>query len=356
MNNKYISFDWWWGGWNNIRMTYELIGSISYVTGRTIILPPKGYCLFLSEHSDKESFFDVWDILDKEKYTSQYNCIEYKDSPLTKYESDTQYFDGICKDVQCILFEDLDINWGPQQFPNKGLIYQSIEDVNHFNEFNCDDRKLYNVYSEDSIIHFPRNLLGHFGYHIYPPNDIAANVMRDKVKNGVVYRKEFKTLADELILSFSDGDFDALHIRRNDFKYVHTDLVNKQYENLLEMIDGRVRKDKPLFIATDEKDLSLFNDLKKQYNVTFLNDLKETHKLDLVIDGLICSESTTFLGSRMSTFSDNINILRGYKGKKDFSREGINYKKESITYKKYPWESEPYAWHDLWGELYYGKV
>jgi hypothetical protein len=49
MKDKYVSFDWWWGGWNNIRMCYEMIGAISYISGRKIILPPKGYCSFLSE-------------------------------------------------------------------------------------------------------------------------------------------------------------------------------------------------------------------------------------------------------------------------------------------------------------------
>ena len=43
------------------------------------------------------------------------------------------------------MFNDEDINWGPQKFIGKGLIYHSIEDINHFNSFNCDQRPLYDI-------------------------------------------------------------------------------------------------------------------------------------------------------------------------------------------------------------------
>ena len=351
--NKYISFDWWWGGWNNIRMTYELAGSLSYVSGRTIILPPKGYCLFFAEHNDKSTFMDMWDVLDKEKFISQYDCIEYKDSPLAKYESKNQYFENICDDINCITFGDEPKNWGPQNFISKGLMYHSIESIEHFDKFNIDNRALYNIYSEDEVIHFPRNLFGHFGYHVYPPNDTARKILQQKVKNGIRFKQKFYDEANKLM----SGDYDAIHIRRGDFKYVHTTLVEKQYKELPSLLEGRVRKNVPLYIATDEKDLSLFDNLKSEYNIVFLSDLKENiQTIDMTLDTIIASNANIFLGSRMSTFSDYINILRGYNNKKDFSRESLNFKHNNLIYKKYPWESEPYAWHNLWGELYYREI
>ena len=65
---KYISFDTWWGGLNNIRMTYEMVAAIAVCTNRTIILPEKIYCLFLSEHQLKNSFFDFWELFDKDLF------------------------------------------------------------------------------------------------------------------------------------------------------------------------------------------------------------------------------------------------------------------------------------------------
>ena len=352
MKDKYVSFDYWFGGWNNIRMTFELAGAISYVTGRTIILPPKGYCLFLSEHYDKNTFFDAWKILDKKSYLSQFNCIEYEDSILTKYSSKQQYYDGINQDIDCIMFGDEYTNWGPQQFLNKGVIVHNIEDQEHYQEFTKDGRTKYQLPLDKEIIHFPRNLFGHFGYHVYPPNDFAAKVIQQKIRDGVKLRPEFEEQAKILM----PGDYDALHVRRNDFKYVHTKTVEDQIAELPQLIEGRVRRDKPLFIATDEKDKSLF-DCLKGYNIKFLSDITsdlENH-VSLSLDTLICSNADTFLGSRFSTFSEYIHIVRGYKDKKDLSRDGINIQRNKINYKKYPWEVEHYDWTNPWCELYYGR-
>lgn len=352
--NKYISFDWWWGGFNNIRMCYEMVGAMSYVSGRKIILPPPGYCLFLAEHHDKKTFWDIWEILDKKAFTDNFECVEYKDTELIKYSSDQQNYDGICKDIKCIMFNDEDKNWGPQNFIGRSLIYHSIENINHFNQFNCDNRDfLYNIMSDDKIIHFPRNLFGHFGYHVYPPNDIARRIIQEKVKNGVKFKQEFFLQANKLM----PGDYDAVHIRRGDFKFTQTKWTEDLYSNLEQLLDGKVRNFVPLYIATDEQDLSLFNFLKKKYNIIFLKDLiQESKSKELVLDTIICANAYNFFGSRMSTYSDYINIIRGYNNKIDNHRESLNFNRNKIQYNKYPWEVEAYSWHDLWGELYYGKI
>jgi len=352
MKHKYVSFDYWFGGWNNIRMTFELVGAISYVTGRTIILPPKGYCLFLSEHHDKSTFFDAWNILDKKAYLSQFNCIEYEDSVLTKYSSEQQYYDGIHEDIHCVMFGDEPNNWGPQQFPGTSVIVHNIEDQNHYKEFTRDRSKEYKLPIEEEIIHFPRNLFGHAMYHVYPPNDTARRVIQQKIRDGVKLRSEFFDTSSRIM----PGDYDAIHVRRNDFKYVHTDTVEKQLNELPDLLEGRVRKNKPLYIATDEKDRSLFESLRN-YDLKFLSDLISTDDhTALCLDMIICSNAGTFLGSKYSTYSEYIHILRGYQNKKDFSRDGLNYKRNQIKYKKYPWEVEPYDWANPWNELYYGKI
>lgn len=352
--DRYISFSWWWGGFNNIRMCYEMVGAMSYVSGRKIILPPAGYCLFLSEHHDKKTFWDIWEVLDKDAFTSQFDCIEYADTLLTKYSTNQQNYDGICKDIKCVLFNDKDINWGPQKFIGKGLIYHGIEDINHFNEFNCDNRQfLYDIMCDDEIIHFPRNLLGHFGYHVYPPNDEARKIIQQKVKDGIKFRQKFFTQANSLM----PGDYDAVHIRRGDFKFTQTQWTEELYNNLKQLLDGSVRKSVPLYIATDEPDLSMFNFLKEKYNTVFLKDLTQSSKShELVLDTILCANAKNFYGSRMSTYSDYINIVRGYNNKIDNHRKSLNFDRKKIKYNKYPWEVEHYNWQDLWGELYYGKI
>ena len=78
MPDKYLSFDAWWGGLNNIRMTYEMAAALSVLTNRTLIIPPKIYCLFLSEHDQKDSFFDFWNLFDKELFYKYFDCIDYE--------------------------------------------------------------------------------------------------------------------------------------------------------------------------------------------------------------------------------------------------------------------------------------
>ena len=331
-----------------------MVGAMSYVSGRKIILPPSGYCLFLSEHHDKKTFWDIWEILDKKAFTDNFDCVDYQDTELIKYSSDKQNYEGICNDIKCILFNDEDINWGPQKFIGKGLIYHSIEDINHFNNFNCDNREfLYDIMCDDEIIHFPRNLLGHFGYHVYPPNDMARRVIQKKIKRGVKFQDKYIQKAREIM----QGDYDAVHIRRGDFKYTQTQWTEEMYDNLESLLDVNVRKSVPLYIATDEPDLSMFDFLKTKYNTIFLKNITQVEMAEgLVLDTLICANAYKFFGSRMSTFSDYINIIRGYNNKIDNHRKSLNFERPQIKYNKYPWEVEPYNWQDLWGELYYGKI
>ena len=205
----------------------------------------------------------------------------------------------------------------------------------------------------DEIIHFPRNLLGHFGYHVYPPNDMARRVIQKKIKRGVKFQDKYIQKAREIM----QGDYDAVHIRRGDFKYTQTQWTEEMYDNLESLLDVNVRKSVPLYIATDEPDLSMFDFLKTKYNTIFLKNITQVEMAEeLVLDTLICANAYKFFGSRMSTFSDYINIIRGYNNKIDNHRKSLNFERPQIKYNKYPWEVEPYNWQDLWGELYYGKI
>ena len=153
------------------------------------------------------------------------------------------------------------------------------------------------------------------------------------------------------------GDYDAVHIRRGDFKYTQTQWTEEMYDNLESLLDVNVRKSVPLYIATDEPDLSMFDFLKTKYNTIFLKNITQVEMAEeLVLDTLICANAYKFFGSRMATFSDYINIIRGYNNKIDNHRKSLNFERPQIKYNKYPWEVEPYNWQDLWGELYYGKI
>jgi hypothetical protein len=59
MGEKYISFEPWWGGFSNVKISYELIGAISIITDRIIILPPAVHCHFLNSAWNKKSYLNI---------------------------------------------------------------------------------------------------------------------------------------------------------------------------------------------------------------------------------------------------------------------------------------------------------
>jgi hypothetical protein len=348
MEEKYISFDSWWGGFSNVRMSYELIAAISIITNRTIILPPKVYCLFFSNVNNKSTFFDIWNILDKDAFTSQFKCVEYKDIPeYALLENDNQYFENVDNIAIPIMFGDKFKQTGIQKSIDNRVIVNNIEDINDFNKFSI-NREIVNVNYNNKFIHFPRNLFGHFYYHVYANGKDSRNFIKNSIKKGIVYKKEYFDLAQTV--KDKIGDYNSIHIRRNDFIKVRPNYSISQLDNLFDDIKDRIPNTIPLYIATDEIDKSLFDCLKTKYTIYFLEDFfKDLNSYQsLAIDQIICSKSDIFLGSKLSTFSDYINIMRGYAEKRDFHREGTNFKMNKLIYDKFPWEVEEYGWEKVY--------
>ena len=348
-DKKYISFDSWWGGFSNIRMTYELVGAISVITNRTIILPHRIYCLFLSEWQDKNSWFDMFDALDIHKFKEHFDCVSYRDvKEYQALESDAQYFENVESIAKVFMFGDEETHLGPQKGPgNEYVLTCGIEDQEEFELFR-DNRIVMDLNCEDKFIHFPRNLFGHFYYHVYGKTPVIRNRIKDKVNNGIQYREEYFKQSEDIVKQL--GEFNAIHVRRNDFLQVRKEIAEKQTINLLDDISNRIPNDKPLFIATDEQDKSVFLPLKDKYNVFYISDFNgaRTNLAELLIDQIVCSKGEIFLGSHLSTFSDYVNILRGQTGMPDFHREGTNFSRPKIQYNRFPWETEEYSWDKIW--------
>ena len=366
--DKYIIFEPWWGGFSNIRMTYELIGAISEITGRTIILPERIYCLFLAQWWDKETWIDMFSLLDYEKYTSTFKCIDYDGTEVTQYDNKKDHLWGVHKrdDVEVVLFGDKLERLKAQRGPvdQNCVIYNDIDDEEDFNLFKQKRDVLVNVNSDKKYLYFPRNLFGHFNYHVYGNGPIERNRIKEKVNKGIQYRKEFFDIADK-VCNHLNNDFNAIHIRRNDFLNVRKHESENQFTNLLKDIEDRIPKDKPLFIATDESKREIFQFLKQAgYTYYFAGDfypymahlIKDTHPdvseeiCALLVDQIVCSKADIFLGSFLSTFSDYINILRGQNNLKDFHREGTNFNRPKLIYERFPWEVEDYSWDKTWSD------
>jgi hypothetical protein len=116
-----------------------------------------------------------------------------------------------------------------------------------------------------------------------------------------------------------EGVFDSFHIRRGDFQYKATRIPAIQIYNISKNV---IPEGSTVYIGTDERDKTFFDDLRKHYNVLFLDDF-----LHLVpgmnpsyfgmLDQLVASRGRHFFGCWFSTFSSYVNRLRGYHSQKN---------------------------------------
>ena len=114
-----------------------------------------------------------------------------------------------------------------------------------------------------------------------------------------------------------EGLYDALHIRRGDFKYQFKSTQLSARELYLASKD-ELTEGSTLYIATNQKDKNFFSIFMEHYDVIYLDDYMDEvgHEVNAnflgLIDLLVASKSRTFFGTYQSTFSGYINRIRGY--------------------------------------------
>lgn len=110
------------------------------------------------------------------------------------------------------------------------------------------------------------------------------------------------------------GYYSSFHVRRGDFQFKDTRIEAEDiYKNSREQLEPN----STIFIATDERDKSFFDSLKKHYQIYFLDDFKDilgpvnTNYYGM-IDQLVASKGQVFFGCWHSSFTGFINRMRGY--------------------------------------------
>jgi hypothetical protein len=186
-------------------------------------------------------------------------------------------------------------------------------------------------------LHFPAHLmefrlLTHFYNMIYFSDPVVGNYLKRFVRdylhyNDVIYCAAGKIVkavqAEGMALGFSlDAEggsaYSAMHVRRGDLQFKEVKIPAKEwYDNTKEVwLDKEI-----LYIATDERNKTFFDDLAVHYQLRFLDDYWDLAGLsDLdpnymgMIDTVVASKGRAFAGTWFSTFSGYINRLRGYHG------------------------------------------
>jgi hypothetical protein len=351
---KYISFSPYFSGLANVIMSYEIAFAIAYITKRTLILPPKTWLLFISESQEKSGFSDIWEIFDKEYVKSQIKCIDFYDVPefQGKYDliaGEKSFTKNIEEYVDSVRSIDFKVGKELEVYciNESHLVLTTETYLNEdFKDF-CQNRPTLNLSEiKERFIHFENNLFGHYWYHVYPGDENRRNMMKQKINNCFRYSSRLYHLASKVRDKL--GPYNAVHVRRNDFLDARKDdlksVSNKN--NLLQMLKIFFDPSVPLYISTDERDMSFFDEVSNEYNVFFYDDFEyELTELDhAVIEQIICSQAEHFYGTYLSTYTSRINIMRGIEKRQSDDDIGINfypYDHRQDTRTVNPWKLNP---------------
>jgi len=318
--NKYIVYKPWPGGFNNIRMSLELAAVIAFMLDRVLVLPPEYKMYLLDNTNSMSTFFNINDLgiktMSFEEFESKFNIVGW--------EGVKQIAHTINEDLVSTIITTTD------NIPSDFIKDRNIKNINDL--------------ATTEIIYFDSNLLGSFYLNIYSERmpEICKYVARH-----IHYNEEIFLEAQKAINLL--GQYNAIHIRRNDFQYKDLFISAEQiYENIKNVFSEGSK----LYISTDEKDKSFFNVLKEHYDIYFYDDIKhlifKDINSDLIgpIEQIICTQALTFIGSKLSTFSSYIYRLRGYM-KHITDKRFLTYHVECK-----PNKEEEYWWVAVWAREY----
>jgi hypothetical protein len=292
-NKGYLFFQPWNGGFNNIRMSFEQAICLSYLTDRTLVLPPS-YSMYLTEGLTNLSDYFETSNLGIKHISFEELC------DIHKIEHDLNKLKSISKIINYDTVDNV-VNFEKIPVPLKFLKGRQ--------ELRSED-----VFDTSKIIFLDKNLLGNFYLSFYTKHETSLKQLLGKY---LVYRNDLRDIAWQFINLLGDKSYYSMHVRRNDFQY--KDLFIDP-EQLLNNIKDIIPPNSNLYIATDLKDKSYFSKLESYgYKLTFYDDLKNIVKFKKVnvnwiplIEQLICSRGISFIGNDNSTLSTYIYKIRSF--------------------------------------------
>ena len=362
----YISFAPDRGGWNNVRMSMEIIFVIAAATGRTLVLPPKEPLYLLhhdaaSRHRGFADFFPIHTpqfqaqvkVISFEEFLQRQTGGDMASNPLAPTAEQLPALqkaadhcdkrdkaEANCKSVftylaskghspeisaahTCLVFDETKYTKGVS-----APLSNATQD--HLDTYCGEKREQFYWDAElnhHRLIHFRASekqfrLLTHFYSMIHFTNPAIDHYYKRFVRDFLHYHDSIYCAAGKIIKAVQlegGGSYSALHVRRGDLQYKKVKIPAAEwYENTKEVWKPK----ELLYIATDERDKSFFDDLAKHHDLRFLDDYWDLAQLgDLdpnymgMIDTIVASQGRAFAGTWFSTFSGYINRLRGYAGK-----------------------------------------
>lgn len=309
---KYLTYTPWPGQLNNTRMCFETALIFAYVSGRILVLPAE----YRREHEPEEDHGRFRPLHPAECYTldklsgvveiisrEEYDCRAAR-------EGTTDQFDlSIPPDTTVFCFP---------RIPAPGSLEGSA-----LRDF-AGSRERFLEFTPEMIACRTLHLVGgaldpFYCLFFFTEPELELRCKR-LVKECVRFRASILRAAARITQSL--GEYKAVHVRRSDFFQLYPE-QNISCHRLLGNVMMRAPAGTRLYVATDETDRSFFADLTPYYELCFLDDFRGSLGEDLppgalaCVEQMVCASATTFIGTRLSTFSAYVGRLRGYGGALD---------------------------------------
>eukprot|EP00970_Alexandrium_tamarense_P012476 scaffold2931_cov204-Alexandrium_tamarense.AAC.5 len=326
---RYVTFEPDRGGWNNIRMSMEIIFVFAAATGRTLVLPPDTPFYLLGKEAEGKS-------------TRHHGFADF-----LNFEHE-----GLKRNVEMITMEEFLRREGGVKGSSEGKLFmlpsgadgkkivKSAKQCYYIAKSSTPCELLYSFLG--SVGHVPELQAGRdclifdkqamYAKETTSDEDIFIALPSDKRqritefcdnRNPIFFGSDLDSAPLDAAKQASSSEeynapgFSALHVRRGDFQYKKVKISAVDWLNITSDI---LHPGEVVYVATDEKDRSFFEPMQKQYNLRFLDEFSEAaglYELDPnfagMIDTIVASRGRVFVGTWFSTFTGYIvsNLICG---------------------------------------------
>lgn len=336
-HDQYITFEDDTGGWNNIRMAFEVFVVMAKATGRVLVLPPRCRFYLLDRGPIKTFHKSDQAKLQTSSYDDYYNIFHLR------------------KHVQIISTEE----FFRREAANLGIPADMVETFSqpvlksngHHSEYflwmreaeakgvrmwpsgpafspQFDIFGMAPVQPDFKVLHFPMHtskglrfldgVPAIFRHRTQTP--AQNNVIRRFVKTSFVYAPHIVRAAEAYVQELGGfRAFGALHIRRNELQYKNVFLPG---ETSAAHVAPLFRPGEPVYLATDEMEPGFFQAFEDLgVKVLRMSDLRPAvearvgnlaPKFEGMVEQLVCASARVFAGTPLSSYSAHIMRLRGY--------------------------------------------
>ncbi|KAG5179633.1 hypothetical protein JKP88DRAFT_326219 [Tribonema minus] len=369
---QYVTFEMDWGGWNNIRMGVETVVAFASMTGRTLVLPPV-HGLYLQNGGEPLALTDYYspDLINYPNRLATVTTHEYlarmdadngglgvmPDKPTAEMDHDDIYkfYEKVAGQYAAGLPE---LNCGQTAivFPDKAGEVIDMGDPRYSGNKDFTDwlaeREIIQYdsrWQEARVIHWSNartrllTIYHTFLYHMDPSvNRYQMRLIRDmmhyrdevfcKASQPMRYRKEVFCKASQVVTQVKRdagaGGWSSFHLRLGDFQFEASTKI--PMGDIAGDAEEYLQPREMVYIATDERNKTLFEPFWERHTVRFLDDYWKSAGLDELSNGnfvgmvesVVAAYGRTFTGSWWSTFSAHIQRLHGYLG---FPRDSVWY-------------------------------